>query len=97
MQSQNPLVVRTAGQFASSIGDRMCEMRNWLDRNRIDLSGFQLVTLSVDNVAFDAQFRDLGHAALFRAVFGSSPASALPLTQPVARRRLSWQHHRRAA
>jgi hypothetical protein len=95
MQPQNPLIVRTAEESVSSIGDRMGYMRTWLDRNRIDLSGFQLVTIGGGNVAFDAQFRDLGHAALFRAAFGYSTPSALP--QPVARRRhLPWRYRRAA-
>jgi hypothetical protein len=85
MQSKNPLIVRTPGQAASSIGDRMGDMRTWLDRNKVELSGFRLVTLSAGNVAFDAQFRDVGQAAMFRTVFGSSPA-----------RRLSWWHRRAA-
>jgi hypothetical protein len=84
MQSQNPLVVRTVAQSASSIGDRMGDMRSWLDRNRIELTGFRPVTLSVGDVAFDAQFRDAGQAALFRAAFGSSPTIA-PQVQPVVR------------
>jgi hypothetical protein len=70
VQSQNPLMVRTAGQSASSIGDRLGRMRTWLDRNGIELTGFQPVTLSIDNVAFDAQFGNAGEAALFRAAFG---------------------------
>jgi hypothetical protein len=69
MQPQNPLIVRTAAQPTSSIGDRMGVMRIWLDHNRIDLSGFELVTLSEGNVAFNAQFSDLGNATLFRAAF----------------------------
>jgi hypothetical protein len=92
MQPQNPLVVRTAAQHTSSIGTRMGDMRIWLDRNRINTSGFELVTISEDNVAFDAQFADLGHAALFRASFGS----VLPLAQPAARRRLFFRYRRAA-
>jgi hypothetical protein len=72
MQPQNPLIVRTTGETACAIGNRMGDMRDWLDRNRIELAGFRPVTLGVDSVAFDAQFRDLEHAALFRAVFGAS-------------------------
>ena len=94
MQPQNPLIVRTAGQSASLISDRMGDMRTWLDRNRIELAGFRLVTPSVGNVAFDAQFRDLGHAALFRAAFGNSAPGVLP--QPVARWRLPWRYRRAA-
>jgi hypothetical protein len=105
MQQQNPLVVRTAAQPTSSIGDRMGDMRIWLDRNKISTSGFELVALSVGNIAFDAQFSDAGHAALFHAAFGSvaeafsstgAAANVLPLAQPLARRRL-FSRYRRAA
>jgi hypothetical protein len=72
MQPQNPLIVRTAEESASTIDYRMGIMRTWLDHNRIDLSGFKLVTIGVGNVAFDAQFCDLGHAALFRAAFSGA-------------------------
>jgi hypothetical protein len=75
----------------------MSDIRIWLDRNRIDLSDFKLVTLSVGNVAFEAQFGDLGNAALFRAAFGSPAANnVLPLAQPVTRRLLFWRHRRAA-
>jgi hypothetical protein len=96
MQSQNPLIVRTTAQSARSIGDRMGDMRTWLDRNRIDVSGFQVVTLDAGDVAFDAQFRDLGHAASFRAAFASPAASVPRPAQPVSRRRLFWWHRRAA-
>ena len=69
MRSQDPLVVRTVAESACSIGCRMGDMRDWLDLNRIELSGFRPITLDGE-VAFDAQFRDLKHAALFRAAFG---------------------------
>src|SRR5271169_6492948 len=95
MQPQNPLIVRTAAQPTNSIGNRMGDMRRWLDHNRIDLSGFELVTLSIGNVAFDAQFSALADATLFRAAFGSS-TGVLPLAQPLARRRLFSRHHRAA-
>jgi hypothetical protein len=94
MQPQNPLVVRTPAETASSIGNRMSDMRTWLDRNRIELAGFGLITLSVDSVAFDVQFCDLGQAALFRAAFGETAPRVVP--QPVARRRLRWRHGRAA-
>lgn len=86
MQPQNPLIVRTVGKSASSIGGRMSDMRDWLDRNRIELAGFRPVTLGVDNVAFDAKFRDLEHAALFRAAFGNSTRVA----------RWRWRYRRAA-
>lgn len=89
--SQNPLIVRTAAQPTSSIGDQMGDIRTWLDRNKIDLSGFELVTLSGGDVAFDAQFSDLGHATLFRAAFGRAA-----VVSPPARRRL-FSRYRRAA
>jgi hypothetical protein len=82
MRPENPLIVRTTGESAISIGNRMADMRTWLDRNGIELAGFGPVTLGVDKVAFDAQFRDLEHAALFRTAFGNSKPSVLP--QPVA-------------
>jgi hypothetical protein len=37
MQRQNPIVVCAAAQPNSLVGDRMGDMRIWLDRNRIDL------------------------------------------------------------
>jgi hypothetical protein len=80
MQPQNLLIVRTAEESASTIGYRMGDMRTWLDHNRIDLSGFKLVTIGVGNVAFDTQFCDLGHATLFRAAFsGAAEPSGLKL------------------
>jgi hypothetical protein len=94
MQRQNPTIVRTAAQPTSSIGDRMGDMRVWLDRNHVTLRDFKLVTLSIGTIVFDAQFSDLGHAALFHAAFGS-PAAGIPWA-PTVRRRLSWWHRRAA-
>jgi hypothetical protein len=88
MQPQNPLIVRTVGKSASSIGGRMSDMRDWLDRNRIELSRFEVVTVRLGNVAFEAQFRNLEHAILFRAAFGEQTR--------VARRRFPWRHRRAA-
>ena len=84
MQPRNPLIVRTTEEPASSIAARMGDMRTWLDCNGIDLWRFELVTVSLGNVAFDAQFRDLEHAALFRAAFGVSTR--------VARWRFPWRY-----
>ena len=84
MRPQNPLVVRTTEEPGSSIATRMGDMRNWLGRNRIQLSRFEVVTVSFGNVAFDAQFRDLEHAALFRAAFGAPTR--------IARWRLPWRY-----
>jgi len=77
MQPQNPLIVRTAAYPTSSIGNRLGDMRTWLDRNSIDLLRFATVTLSVEDVAFDVQFRDLENATLFRAAFGSTAAPSV--------------------
>jgi hypothetical protein len=85
MRPQNPLVVRTRGG-ATTIATCMGHMRTWLDRNRIELSRFEVVTVSLGNVAFDAQFRDLEHAALFRSAFGESTR--------VARWRFPWRYRR---
>ena len=86
MRPQNPLVVRTTEQPASSTPARMGEMRTWLIHNRIELSRFDVVTVSPGNVAFEAQFRDLEHAALFRAAFGQSTRAV--------RWRLPWRYRR---
>jgi hypothetical protein len=76
----------------------MGDLRIWLDRKKIALFGFELVTLGVGNIAFEAQFGDAGHAALFRAAFGgvaepfssTGTAANRPTTgEPLARRRLS--------
>jgi hypothetical protein len=95
MEPQNPLIVRTAAQPISSLGDQMANMRIWLDRNRIDLADFRLVTVSVGNIAFDVQFTYWQHVALFRAAF-VSVASATSPEQPVARQSLV-RRYRRAA
>jgi hypothetical protein len=60
MRPQNPLVVRTTEEPASSIAARMGDMRTWLNRNRIELSHFELVTVSPGKVAFDAQVSRFG-------------------------------------
>jgi hypothetical protein len=86
MRPQNPLVVRTRGGATSSIATCMGHMRTWLDCNRIELSRFEVVTVSLGNVAFDAQFRDLEHATLFRSAFGESTG--------VARWRFPWRYRR---
>ena len=96
MQPRTPLIVRTEEMSVDLIGDRMGDMRTWLDHNRIDLSDFKLVTLGA-NVAFDAQFRDMGQAIRFRAAFGSSAPSALPRQEPVTLRRLPRRYRSRAA
>jgi hypothetical protein len=70
MKAKNPLIVRTVRRPASWTADRMAEMRIWLDRNRVELASFRSITLNGGTVAFDAQYRDTGQAALFRAVFG---------------------------
>jgi hypothetical protein len=88
MRPRNPLVVRTAGGPTSSIAARMGDMRTWLDHNRIELSCFEVVTVSPGNVAFEAQFRNLEHATLFRTAFGASTR--------VARWRFPWRYHRAA-
>jgi hypothetical protein len=56
MRPHNPLVVRTTGGATYSIATRMGDMRTWLDCNRIELTRFEVVTVSLGNVAFDAQF-----------------------------------------
>jgi hypothetical protein len=71
MQPKNPLVVRTERQAVNSIGDRMGDMRAWLDRNKVELAAFQPIRIR-GGVAFDAQFRNAEQAALFRAAFGGS-------------------------
>jgi hypothetical protein len=37
MQPKNPLVVRTERLAVNLIGDRMGDMRTWLDRNKVEL------------------------------------------------------------
>ena len=70
MQPQNIVIVRTAEQLVSAIGQRMGEMRTWLDRQGIQLADFQLASLGFGSVAFDAYFRESGDADLFRSAFG---------------------------
>src|SRR5271170_4909710 len=88
---KNPLIVRTEQVSVDLIGYRMGDMRTWLDRNRIDLTDFALVTLGAGNIAFDAQFRGMGQAIRFRAAFGSSAPSTLPRQGPVTLRRWPWR------
>ena len=64
------VVVRTADIAASALGGRMGEMRNWLDQRRIELTDFLPVSREAGKVAFEAHFREVGDAELFRAVFG---------------------------
>ncbi len=63
------VVVLTAGQPKSLIGDQLGKMRMWLDNRGIFLAGFAPVPLGDDEVAFDAYFTDPDQADLFRAVF----------------------------
>jgi hypothetical protein len=71
MQPQSKtVIVRTAEQAASSIGERMAHMRTWLDRRAIELVDFKPVSLDFGNFAFDAHFRKSRQANLFRAEFG---------------------------
>jgi len=71
MRPKNPLVVRTERLALNLIGDRMGDMRAWLDRNKVELAAFRPITIRGE-VAFDAQFRDAGQADRFRAAFGAS-------------------------
>jgi hypothetical protein len=68
---KNPLIVRTDRMAADSIAGRMADMRTWLDRNKVELAAFRPITIR-GGVAFDAQFRNIEQAALFRAAFGGS-------------------------
>jgi hypothetical protein len=53
MQPQNTVIVRTAEQPVSAIGERMGMMRSWLDRRGIELADFELALLGFGSVAFD--------------------------------------------
>jgi hypothetical protein len=64
------VVVRTAEQPISLIGERMGLMRSWLDRRGIELVDFDLTRLGLGCIAFDAYFRQSAEADLFRAAFG---------------------------
>jgi hypothetical protein len=75
MLSYEVVVVRTADIAAASMGDCMSEMRNWLDRQGIDLANFRSVSLDEGKIAFDAHFREAEQADRFRATFGSRPVS----------------------
>jgi len=70
MQPQNTVIVRTAEQPVSAIGERMGIMRSWLDRRGIELADFELALLGFGSVAFDAYFRGSEDADLFWAAFG---------------------------
>jgi hypothetical protein len=68
---KNPLIVRTDRMAAHSLADRMADMRTWLDRNKVELAAFRPIAIRGE-VAFDAQFRNIEQAALFRAAFSGS-------------------------
>jgi hypothetical protein len=70
MHSPNTVTVRTAEQPVSAIGERMANMRTWLDQRGIQLADFEPVSLGFGTIAFDACFRDAAEADLFWAAFG---------------------------
>jgi hypothetical protein len=70
MLSRKRVIVRTAEQPVSAIGDRMGVMREWLDYRGIQLTDFRVAPLTRGSVAFDASFRDPQEAELFWAAFG---------------------------
>ena len=70
MQPQDIVIVRTAEQTAGSIAERMSQMRDWLDRQGIELVDFRPIALRLGSIAFEAHFREPRQADLFRAAFG---------------------------
>lgn len=75
MLSDRVVVVRTADVPNTAIGDQMARMRDWLDRQGVNLAHFRAVSLGRGKVAFDAHFRDVEQAELFQATFGTSNQS----------------------
>jgi len=65
----NLMRVRVPALPGGSVGLLMSEMRTWLDHKGIQPTEFKTATLSVGNMACDVEFRDVDHAALFRAAF----------------------------
>ena len=61
--------VRIEHLRGSSIGLLMSDMRTWLDHQGIQPMDFKPITLPFGAIAFDVEFRQPVHAALFRAAF----------------------------
>jgi hypothetical protein len=63
------LTVRIENFSADSLGQFMGDMRTWLDHQGIQPIDFRPGATALGNFAYDVQFGDLQHAALFRAAF----------------------------
>jgi hypothetical protein len=70
---------RIKSRHGDTLGDFMSSIRVWLDRRRIDVVGFDPVSMTGGILAFDMYFRSEDTVVLFQQEFGRRRVSLRPL------------------
>ena len=60
----------------TALADAMAEMREWLDKHRVQPVLFKIAMTGFPGIAFDIQFRSEDEAHLFERQFSSTGSSA---------------------
>jgi hypothetical protein len=60
----------------TALADAMAEMREWLDKHRVQPVEFKIAMTGFPGIAFDIRFRSEDEAHLFEQQFSSAGASS---------------------
>jgi hypothetical protein len=69
-----PFTIREKPETA--LADAMAEMREWLDKHRVQPLAFKIAMKELPGIAFDIQFRSEDEAHLFERQFAFSGSSS---------------------